>query len=78
MSNYKQSSVDFLINLLTEKGYAGVLSEDEVEQAKAMHEAEIVNTIVDCEKEHIIQAECYPPQFVLTKAEHYYNITFGG
>ena len=41
MSNNKQSSVDFIINLLIEKGYAGVLDEDEIEQAKAMHKEEI-------------------------------------
>ena len=89
MSNNKQSSVDWYIierHNIEIQSRLGEISPIEYdaklikieEQAKAMHKEEIVNTIVDCEKEHIIQAECYPPQFVLTKAEHYYNITFGG
>ena len=41
MSNNKQSSVDFIVNLLVEKGYAGVLNEDEIEQAQAKHKSEV-------------------------------------
>lgn len=89
MSNNKQSSVEWfskeswnlkvkLENKEISIGEYGVTYVDLLQQAKSMHKDEIVNTIVDCEKEHFIQAECYPPQFILTKAEHYYNITFGG
>lgn len=68
MSNYKQSSVDFLINLLTEKGYAGVLSEDEVEQAKAMHEAEMVQFALFFSHAQVSR----------TNVTDEYNETFGG
>ena len=68
MSNNKQSSVDFLINLLTEKGYAGVLSEDEVEQAKAMHEAEMVQFALFFSRAQVSR----------TNVTDEYNETFGG
>lgn len=81
MSNNKQSSVEKMFQEMLGIQQEGIkLTFDEnldlLHKYKAMHKEEIVNTIVDCEKEHIIQAECYPPQFVLTKAEHYYNETF--
>ena len=68
MSNNKQSSVDFLINLLTEKGYAGVLSEDGVEQAKAMHEAEMVQFALFFSHAQVSR----------TNVTDEYNETFGG
>ena len=69
MSNNKQSSIDFLVNLLIEKGYAGVLSEDEIEQSKAMHEYEIENAYDEGWLNN--NYDRYNP---IT----YYNKTFGG
>lgn len=46
----KQSSVDFIINILIEKGYAGVLDEDEIEQAKAMRKEEIAKAFDNGER----------------------------
>ena len=64
MSSNKQSSVDVILNLLVEKGYAGLLDEDEIEQAKAIH------------KEEIMEAH-YAPKYGCF-SEQYYNETFGG
>lgn len=47
-----------------------------ITQAKEMEEEQIVDAIIHCEKEHIIQANCYPPQFVVDKAKKYYKQTF--
>ena len=66
MSNNKQSSIYFLLDLLIEKGYAGVLSEDEIEQAKAMHKEEIENSYTTGFEANLYQSETY------------YNETFGG
>ena len=74
MSNNKQSSVDFIVNLLIEKGYAGVLNEDEIEQAKAMHKEEVLNfdSLLD---KHQINA--YKNNTIYLSREEFYNETFG-
>jgi hypothetical protein len=41
-----------------------------------MHKHQVVDAIVNTQKEYIIQAECYPPQFVLDKAFDYYEENF--
>jgi hypothetical protein len=33
----------------------------------------ILDVYCQAKKEHIAQAECYPPQFVLNEAKSYYN-----
>jgi hypothetical protein len=45
MSNNKQSSIEFLYNKMYE--HRGNITIEEYEQAKAMHEEEIVNSILD-------------------------------
>jgi len=89
MSNNKQSSVSWLaksyLDLLTKLNNDEIsLEEFEIkyieilEQSKAMHKEETIDAIIKSEKEHYINAEVYPPEFVLRKAEQYYNETFGG
>lgn len=41
-----------------------------------MHKHQIVDAIVHTQKEYIIQADCYPPVFVLDKAFNYYEEKF--
>ncbi len=47
-----------------------------LEKAKEMEKQQIIDAIVDTQKEYIIQASCYPPQFILDKAFNYYKETF--
>ena len=50
-----------------------------VKEAKEMEKQQIMDAIIDSEKEHIIQAvECYPTGFVIKKAEQYYNKEYRG
>ena len=37
----------------------------------------IIDAIITCEKEHYIHSTVYPPQFVIDKAEKYYNEIYG-
>jgi hypothetical protein len=82
MENKKQSSVEWLISQLQRsKDWYRVLNEinqmssakiDVIEQAKAMHQKEIVDAHVNGNKEYTIGGG-----YELI-AEHYYNETFGG
>jgi hypothetical protein len=49
-----------------------------LEQAKEMFEEQIKDAIIISEKEHIIQGNVYPPQFVVDKAKQYYKQKYGG
>ena len=71
MSN-KQSSVEWLVSQLNKKGFAPVVTDDEIEQAKAMHEKEIGNAHT-----HGRNVERGIDDGIFT-AEQYYNETFGG
>lgn len=72
MSNNKQSSVEWLINELTNLGYIHAPSfghkiiDDKIEQAKAMHKVEIVNAV-----------DGFPIHARHMDGEEYYNETFG-
>jgi hypothetical protein len=46
------------------------------EKSKEMEKEQIIDAIVDTQKEYIIQASCYPPQFILDKAFNYYKERF--
>ena len=37
---------------------------------------QIIDSIIDTQKEHIVQAECYPPRFIVLKALNYYDENF--
>ena len=60
----KQSSIDWLISILNKPGFAPVLTEEEIQQAKAMHKEEIKDAVNSCGYQD--------------EAEYYYNETFGG
>ena len=68
MSNNKQSSVEWLVEILGKYNEEMVfLYQNEIEQAKAMH------------KEEIRKAYCYGEYYKETKlTTDYYNETFGG
>jgi hypothetical protein len=88
-NNMKQTAVEWLVTELKKYDSAGlkdqsnyviempthILTELE-EQAKEMEKEQIINAIIISEKEHIIQGNVYPPQFVVDKAKKYYNETF--
>ena len=70
MSEKKQSSVEWLYNKMYE--HRGNITIEEFEQAKAMHNKEIVDAHVNGNKEYTIGGG-----YELI-AEQYYNETFGG
>ena len=77
----KQSSVEWLVEQFKKDlnlRLRGFNIDKALEQAKAMHKEEIMDAIIESEKEDYSNAEVYPPEFVLRKAEQYYNETFGG
>jgi hypothetical protein len=49
---------------------------DIINKAKEMEKQHIIDAVVDTQKEYIIQASCYPPQFILDKAFNYYEERF--
>lgn len=60
----KQTVVDFINILLINRGYAGVLSEDDIEEAKQMHKEEVFDAY---ETSHIS----------MMTAEQYYDENYG-
>lgn len=73
MSKNKQSSVEWLINELTNLGYIHAPSfghkiiDDKIEQAKAMHKQEIIDAV-----------DGFPLANRNLEGTDYYNETFGG
>ena len=68
----KQTSIEWLVEQLKERGYAGEFPPHLLfEQAKQMHKEEIVNAFVECWKENMPEGyECKQ------SAEQYYNETY--
>lgn len=73
MSNKKQSSIDWLVSILNKPGFAPVLTDLEIKQAKAMHKEEMRDLYLT----HVTKAKrlrkIFEKQF-----DEYYNETFGG
>ena len=46
-------------------------------KAKEMDKQRIIDAIITHEKEHYVHSTVYPPQFVIDRAEQYYNETYG-
>ena len=69
MSNNKQSSLEWFLDELIKNGYLKRLPVIELQQAKAMHEKEIINAVIYGDRFE----GCYG-----LDAEQYYNETFGG
>ena len=63
----KQSSIEWLISILNKPGFAPVLTEEEIQQAKQMHKKEIVDAYSEAIYDHRQE-----------DGEQYYNETFGG
>lgn len=67
----KQTAVDWLIEQLNKKGFAPVVTDEEIEQAKAMEKEQLVNAFgVGCQVE---STRLIGYQNI---AEQYYNETF--
>ena len=78
MSNYKQSSVDWLIN----EHFGGIENctpdfKRKIEQAKAMHKEEIEKTAIKCHFEGTRQKGKNSEEYI-EYGKKYYNETFGG
>lgn len=67
MENKKQSSIEWLVSILNKSEFALVLTDEEIQQAKAMHKDEIVET-----------ARYYFHQRGKLTPKQLYNETFGG
>ena len=81
MENKKQSSIDWLVEEINkQKAWADPSNlEPIIQQAKAMHKEEIVNTWTEATAPHEIGLS--DTTYILAqikKAEQYYNETFGG
>jgi hypothetical protein len=74
----KQTAVEWLVQEMINNGLDYPISEMSkiLEQAKEMEKQQIIDAVVDTQKEYIIQASCYPPQFILDKAFNYYEERF--
>ena len=72
MSNKKQSSVKWLVKiyLQTKK-----IDSFDIEQAKAMHEKEIIDA---CNQKEFEDIDGYGIHETISKGEEYYNETYGG
>jgi vacuolar-type H+-ATPase subunit H len=62
----QQTAVDWLVSQLNKQGFAEVVTDEEIEQAKEM------------EKEQIKNAYTYDRALLQITAEQYYNETYGG
>ena len=71
MSNNKQSSVEWLMEI--DKSWS--ITMEEWQQAKAMHQEEIIKAV-----KYGFNREYFTPNFQDEKElfEQYYNVTFGG
>ena len=78
MSNKKQSSIDWLeeefVKLEATVGVHSVMYEL-IEQAKAMHEKEIIDA---CNQKEFEDIDGYGIHETISKGEEYYNETYGG
>jgi len=83
-NNKQQTAVEWLakqMEILHYDYWAEHISKDEKnqrlkqlkEQAKEMEKKIMIDAIIICEKEHYVHSTVYPPQFVIDKAEQYYN-----
>jgi hypothetical protein len=72
----KQTAVEWLLETMLKP--LSQWPEDIRKQAKEMEKEQIIDAIIISEKEHIIQGNVYPPQFVVDKAERYYKQKYGG
>ena len=74
----KQTAVEWLHEKLAQSSQEELVGNINLwfEQAKEMEKEQIIDAIIISEKEHIIQGNVYPPQFVVDKAKKYYNETF--
>jgi hypothetical protein len=60
MSNKKQTAVEWLVFQLNKQGFAKVVTDEEIEQAKAMEKEQIVNAWISTDNElQRISAEQY-------------------
>jgi hypothetical protein len=64
----KQTAVDWLIERLNKLGFAQVVTDEEIKQAKEMEKEQILESFTE---------GCFAESWVLKSAEKYYNETFG-
>jgi hypothetical protein len=66
----KQTAVEFLVSILNKDGFAPVLTDEEIQQAKQMEKEQMIDSILDNRN--------ITSQVTLKDAEQYYNETYGG
>lgn len=71
----KQTAVEWLQELI-ECGADLEQIKKSLPKAKEMEKQQIIDTYIECKRQYVIQENCYPPQFVVEEAEHYYNEKF--
>ena len=73
MSNNKQSSIEWLVSQLNKKGFAPVVTDDEIEQAKAMHKKETIDFALHC-----MMPKMNPDKATIEVVSDIYDEFFGG
>jgi hypothetical protein len=66
----KQTAVEFLVSILNKDGFAPVLTDEEIQQAKQMEKEQMIDSILDNRN--------ITSQVTLKDVEQYYNETYGG
>jgi hypothetical protein len=74
-NNKQQTAVEWLIRTLDLDN--NPFNMKIINRAKEMEKQIIIDAIITCEKEHYAHSTVYPSQFVIDKAEQYYNETYG-
>ena len=68
----KQTAVEWLVSQLNKQGFAKVVTDEEIEQAKAMEKEQMIDTF---NQGMNFSVDYFG--FGITEAEQYYNETFG-
>ena len=79
MSNNKQSSIDWLVNVVQSCIAPNYIPQEIIKQAKAMHKEEVISSYKNAMASAYFNTHNWMPQEgYIHKAEQYYNEKFGG
>ena len=71
-----KTAVEWLVHVVQSNIAPNYIPKEIVQQAIEMEKQQIIDTYIGCKREYIVGIDCYPPQFVSTEAEQYYQKTY--
>jgi len=71
----KQTAIDLLVSILNKDGFAPVLTDEEIQQAKQMEREQIE---MACNQQEFEDIDGLGICETISKGEQYYNETYGG